>query len=143
MQLEKKNTRLLVKNGEVGLDVYFLSPSALDFRQSDQFPVAPEERYEGAPDQWHFTASTVDNTDEMRFLVLMIPRRLEEDVNPLLDVKKLDYGKVQGFQVGEEKVLAWWGTGEKGDFSTAGSEENAKMMIEYKEKGEKRKSLIH
>ncbi len=142
IQLDQKNQRLLVKSGEVGLDVYFLSPSALDFRQSDKFPVAPTERNEGAPDQWHFTASTVENTDEMRFLVLMIPRRLEKDVNPLLDVKRLDYGTVKGFQVGEEKVLAWWGTGENGDFSPAGSEENAKLIIEYIEKGGKRKSLV-
>jgi hypothetical protein len=78
----------------------------------------------------------------MRFLVLMIPRRLKEDVNPLLDVKRLDYGTVRGFQVGEEKVLVWWGTGENGDFSAAGSEENAKLIIEYMEKGEIRKSLV-
>jgi hypothetical protein len=143
IQLDQKNQRLLVKRGDVGLDVYFLSPEELDFQQLGKFPIAPEDRNEGAPEQWHFTASTVENTDEMRFLVLMIPRRLEEDVNPLLDVKRLDYGTVRGFQVGEEKVLAWWGTGEKGDFSPAGSEENAKLIIEYINKGEKRKRLVH
>lgn len=139
---DQKNQRLLVKNGEVGLDVYFLSPEDLDFRQSGKFPVAPEERYEGATDQWHFTASTHEDTDEMRYLVLMIPRRMTEDEHPLLDVNGLDYGTVKGFQVGDEKVLAWWGTGENGNFSAAGSEENAKLMIEYTENGEKRKRLI-
>jgi len=126
----------------VGLDIYFLASSLLDFRQTHEFPIAPEERYEGAPDQWHFTASTVEETDEMRFLVLMIPRRLEEDVNASLDVKKLDLGTVQGFQVGEDKVLAWWGTGEEGDFSAAGSEGNAKMLIQYTSNGEKETKLI-
>ena len=78
----------------------------------------------------------------MRFLVLMIPRRLAEDENPILDVKRLDYGTVKGFQLGENKVLAWWGRGENGDFSQAGSEKNAKLIIEYTEKGEKRKHLV-
>ncbi|KPL12170.1 MAG: hypothetical protein AMS26_18515, partial [Bacteroides sp. SM23_62] len=125
------------------LDVYFLSPSALDFRQSDKFPVAPEERYEGAPDQWHFKGSTVADSDEMRFLVLMVPLHPEKDADALPEVKRLDYGNVKGFQVGEEKVLAWWGTGEIGDFSAAGSEKNAKMIIEYSEKGEIRKRIVH
>jgi hypothetical protein len=142
IQLDQKNQRLLVKNGDVGLDVYFLSPSALVFQQSDKFPVAPEERYEGAPDQWHFTASTAENTDEMRFLVLMLPRRLEENVHQSPDVKRLDYGTVQGFQVGEEKILAWWGPGERGDFSAAGSEEKARLMIEYGQNGKMRQKLV-
>jgi hypothetical protein len=126
----------------VGLDIYFLSPENMTFRQYDKFPVAPTERNEGAPDQWHFTASTATDSDEMRFLVLMIPRRLEKDVNSSLDVKRLDYGTVKGFQMGEEKVLAWWGTGENGDFSQAGSKENAKLIIEYFENGERRKRLV-
>jgi hypothetical protein len=78
----------------------------------------------------------------MRFLVLMIPHRMEKGVIPSLDVTRLDYGTVKGFQVGEEKVLAWWGRGENGDFSQAGSDENAKMIIEYTEKGEKRKRFV-
>ena len=137
MQLDHTNQRLLVKRGDVGLDVYFLSPSALDFRQFDKFPVAPTERNEGAPDQWHFTATNAEETDEMRFLVLMIPRHPKADVNARYEVTKLDYGNVQGFQVGAEKVLAWWGSGEKGTFSATGSGENAKLMIEYTENGEK------
>jgi hypothetical protein len=134
MQLDQENQHLYVENGEVGLDVYFLSPIALDFQQSDKFPVVPEERYKDAPDQWHFTAKTVTKTDEMRYLVLMIPRRPGEETNGL-KVKRLDYGNVQGFQVGEEKILAWWGMGEEGNFSEAGSKGNAKLIIEYAENG--------
>jgi hypothetical protein len=142
MQLDRENNSLVVQNGEAGLDIYFLSSSALDFSQSDKFPVAPEERYEGAPDQWHFTASTVEDTDEMRFLVLMVPRRVQEEVSAAPEIKRLDYNKVKGFQVGEDKVLAWWETGESGDFSSAGSEENAKMLIEYTANGGKETKLI-
>ncbi|MFC2125260.1 DUF4962 domain-containing protein [Bacteroidota bacterium] len=142
MDLDEENQRLFVKNGEVLLDVYFLAPQILDFLQSDKFPVAPEERYEDAPDQWHFTARTLEDSDEMRYLVLMIPRRVVKDVNSLADVIKLDYGTLKGFQVGEEKILAWWGTGETGIFSPAGSAENAKLMIEYTENGVKRKRII-
>ncbi len=142
MQLDQNKQELFVKRGDVGLDVYFLSPESLAFRQYDKFPVAPTERNEGAPNQWHFTASTTTDSEEMRFLVLMIPHRLEKDVNSSLDVTRLDYGTVKGFQVGEEKVLAWWGAGENGDFSQAGSKENAKLIIEYFENGEKRKRLV-
>jgi hypothetical protein len=142
MQLDQKNQSLLVTRGEVGLDVYFLSPSVLDFQQSSKFPVAPEERYEGAPDQWHFTARTVGETDEMRFLVLMIPRHPKKNVNAGHEVTKLDYGNLQGFQVGAEKVLAWWGSGEHGTFSAAGSGEIGTLMIESTENGEKRKNLV-
>jgi len=142
MQLDRTNQELIVKNGDVELEVYFLSPEMLTFRQSDEFPVAPTERYKDADNQWHFTASTLKDTDEMRFLVLMVPRRIEEGGNFSLDVKRLDYGIVKGFQVGEDKVLAWWGKGEKGDFTPAGSEANAKLIIEYTEQGEKKKRLV-
>ena len=143
MELNEENQRLRVKSGEVELDVYFLAPQTLDFMQTDEFPIAPEERYEGAPDQWHFTASTIEDADEMRYLVLMIPRHPETDRNVLPEVQRLDYGTVKGFQVGDEKILAWWGTGEKGNFSPAGSEENAKLVIEYTENGENKKYLFH
>ena len=142
MQLDQENQHLFVKSGEVGLDLYFLSPEKLDFRQSGKFPIAPEERYEGAPEQWHFTAHTDAKMDEMRFLVLMIPRRLGEGTDTGPKINRLDYGTVQGFQVGEEKVLAWWGRGEKGDFSGSGSEENAKLIIEYKENGNERRRIL-
>jgi hypothetical protein len=142
MHLDQNNQYLLVKGGEVEMDVYFLSPSALHFRQSGKFPIAPEERYEGAPDQWHFTASSIEETDEMRYLVLMIPRNPKEDVNARYEVTRIDYGNVQGFQLGDEKVLAWWGKGENGDFSPAGSNENAKLIIEYTENGGKRYKLV-
>ncbi len=142
MELNEQRQRLLVKSGEVELDIYFLAPSLLDFRQTDEFPIAPEERYEGAPNQWHFTASTVEESDEMRYLVLMIPRHPEKNLNALPEIRRLDYGTIKGFQVGNEKILAWWGTGENGNFSPAGSEENAKLMIEYSENGEKSKYLV-
>jgi hypothetical protein len=143
MELDETHQQLLVKSADVGLDVYFLSPSALDFQQTGKFPVAPEERYEGAPDQWHFSASTIEDADEMRFLVLMIPRRPDMIEHPQVDIKKLDYGSVKGFQVGDEKILAWWGTGEKGDFSPAGTNEQAKLVVEYSENGSKKKRIVH
>ncbi len=142
MQLDQNSQELFVQKENAGMDIYFLSPDKLAFRQSDKFPVVPTERYEGADKQWHFTASTLDPIDEMRFLVLMIPRRMSESENPSLDVKRIDYGTVKGFQVGEDKVLAWWGAGENGDFSPAGSDENAKLIIEYTEQGEKKNRIV-
>jgi hypothetical protein len=142
IQLDQQNQRLLVKNGEVEMDVYFLAPQTLEFRQTDEFPIAPEERYEGAPDQWHFTASTIENASEMRYLVLMIPRPPETDERPVVEVKELDYGSVKGFQVGDEKIMAWWGTGEEGDFSSAGTNERAKLVVEYSEHANKKKRIV-
>ncbi|MEA2063603.1 MAG: DUF4962 domain-containing protein [Gemmatimonadota bacterium] len=142
MQLDPEGRRLFVRSGEAGLDVYFLSSEGLDFQQSDKFPIAPEDRCEGAPNQWHFTARTVEKTDRMRYLVLMVPRRLGEGAGAGLGVKRLDYGNVRGFQVGEEKVLAWWGEGERGDFSPAGMAGQGRLMVEYSEKGSLKQKLI-
>ncbi len=141
MQLDQKNQRLLVKSGDVEMDVYFLSTDELNFGQSDKFNIAPEERYLGAPDQWHFTASTIGKTEEIRFLVLLVPHRPGEGFKT--EIQVLDYGNVHGFQIGDEKVLAWWGQGENGDFSEAGTDENARLIIEHTENGEKRKSLVY
>jgi hypothetical protein len=142
IQFDQQTQQLLVKNGNVGMNVFFLSPEDLHFSQTSKFPVEPEERYKGAPDQWHFTATTTEETDEMRYLVLMIPRRLDNEKYPLLDVKRIDFGSVKGFQVGDEHILAWWGTGETGNFSTAGSNENARLKIEYTQNGGQRNKLV-
>jgi hypothetical protein len=142
IQFDQKTQQVLVKNGNVVMNVFFLSPADQHFSQTDKFPVAPEERYEGAPDQWHFTATNTEEIDEMRYLVLMIPRRLDKNEHPLLDVKRIDFESVKGFQVGDDKILAWWGSGERGNFSAAGSNENARLMIEYTGNGEKRNKMV-
>ena len=139
MELDRENQRVFVNSGDVGLDIHFLSGVGLDFRQFGKFPIPPEERFEGAAEQWHFTAATVEKTDEMRFLVVMIPRRVKDAPAA---VKKLDYGSVRGFQVGEEKVLAWWGETEVGEFADAGAQGQGRLLIEFFENGELKQRLI-
>ena len=131
MELDPEQGRIVVRHGDAVLDIYLLCGSELDFRQCGRFPVAPEERYEGAPEQWHLTAQTLEKTDEIKFLAVMVPRR--ESEKPL-EVTAIDRGDSRGFQVGQEKVLAWWGEGETGGQS--------RLLIEYFEKGEMKKKKV-
>ena len=139
MELDRQNARVFVRYGVAGLDIYFMSQVGLDFHRDGMFPIPPEERHQDSPEQWHFTAGTVEPTDEMRFLVVMVPCRGRQAP---VAVKKLDYGSVRGFQVGEEKVLAWWGEGEVGEFADAGVQGRGKMLIELIEEGQTKQSLI-
>jgi len=46
------------------------------------------------------------------------------------EVKQLQYGPVQGFQIGREQILEWFGSGEKRGITSAdGKEENTKLII--------------
>jgi len=141
MELDRENQRVFVGNDTVGLEIHFLCPVGLDFHQFGRFPVPPEERLQGADEQWHFTASTLERAAEMRFLVVMLPLRGGEE-SPL-EVKKLDYGRLRGFQVGEEKVLAWWGEGEAGEFAEAGASGQGRLLIELIVDGAAESHLIH
>ncbi|MFC1613971.1 heparinase II/III-family protein, partial [Gemmatimonadota bacterium] len=131
MELDQEQGRVTVRHGDAVLDIFLLCEGELDFRQSGEFPVAPEERYEGAPEQWHLAAHSREKTDEIRFLAVMVPRRTNEEP---LEVKRLDQGELRGFQVGREKVLAWWGEGEAGG--------SGRMLIEYYEKGEMKRKWL-
>ncbi|OGG05415.1 MAG: hypothetical protein A3F83_09910 [Candidatus Glassbacteria bacterium RIFCSPLOWO2_12_FULL_58_11] len=138
MEPDEKNLSLLVKQGQARLAVYLMSDCGLTFSQTDKFPKDPEERYLGAPNQWHFRATTAEPRDRARFLVLCVPYRDGETPPP---VKTLDLGEVRGFELEGEKILAWWGENETGGLEGYGEGRPGRMFIDLKDKGEIKKYL--
>jgi hypothetical protein len=119
MSLDEEGGKLSLTVGQAQLDVYLMSDQGLGFSQTSQFLVPPEERYEGAPDQFHFTAETGADSAELKFLVLCVPYKKGE-VPP--KVRMLEEGEIRGFQIGEDRVVAWWGAGETGLLSEGSGE---------------------
>ena len=73
-------------------------------------------------------------------MALIVPRRISEAPR---EVKRIDSGSVQGFQIGDEKILSWSGMGEKGDFSIAGSEkQTARLIIERPDNDRIKKTVV-
>jgi hypothetical protein len=114
MRLDESAGKISLTSGPVQLDVYLISDQDLRFSQTSQFLVPPGERYEGAADQYHFTAETGADSAQVKFLALCVPY-LKQDVPPTVQV--FEEGTVQGFQIGEDRVAAWWGDGETGKLS--------------------------
>jgi len=129
MKVDKDKQQLLVQRGNAVMDVYLLSSEALKFTQTDKFTVDPGENYAGKPNQWHFSASNTEKCKEVHFLTLMVPRRSNETPR---EVKQLQDGGIQGFQIGDKKILAWFGEGENGGITGAdGKEKSANIVVEH------------
>ena len=141
MKLDSTKQQLLVQKGDAILDIYVLSSDQLKMKQTDKFNVDPDESNAGARNQWHFSASNINKKKEVHFLTLMIPRRKE--TKPL-EVKQLKHDDVKGFQIGNHKILGWFGNGENGDFYMDNTKElNAKLIIEDISKEESKKTIVH
>ena len=138
MDFDQAKGTVAVKRGQVRLKVYLLADSDLSFSKNGKFPIPPEERYAGAPEQWHFSAATTAPKDRVRFLALFVPYR--EGAEPL-KITPLDLGKVRGFSVGEGKVLAWWGDSETGSYEDYGNGGEGRLFIELVENGQKTRYL--
>ncbi|HUU27342.1 MAG TPA: DUF4962 domain-containing protein [archaeon] len=138
MELDQEQGTILVKRGRACLLVYLLSDTGLSFSQSGKFFPPPEDRYEGAPEQWHFAARTTEEKDRMRFLALYVPFR-EGDTPPA--VEKVVADNVRGFRIGDERVLAWWGEDETGKYEDYGEGREGRLFILLSEDGGMKKYL--
>ena len=136
MEIKKENQQLVIQKGKAVVDVYLLSSEALDFNQTNQFTVDPDESDAGKPNQWHFSASNTEKVDELHFLTLMIPRTSNAAQATVISLQQ---DNINGFQVGESKILSWSGKGEKGKFSIDGKEvSDIRMVINRKNEETKR-----
>jgi hypothetical protein len=129
MDLEQEAGKVSLTVGKAQLDVYLISDQELDFSQTDEFLVPPGDRYEGADNQYHFTAESRDSSDAVRFLALYVPYR--KGVLPP-EVRLFADGNTRGFQIGEERVVAWWGEGETGLLADGVGE--GRMLVESQSK---------
>lgn len=76
MEMDSFHNQVIIKKGNANLLVKFLSPtySKLTYQQTDQFttPVSPD-CVDTMPNQWHFTASTIQPSASQQFLTLLFP----------------------------------------------------------------------
>ncbi|MFC1614143.1 heparinase II/III family protein [Gemmatimonadota bacterium] len=127
MELEQDAATVLVKQGAARVKVFILSDNDLVFSQDDEFSPPPGNRYEGAPNQWHFSARTKNEANRVKFLALYVPYR-EGEAPP--SVELVAAGAARGFKVAGEQVLTWWGDSETGDLAGYGP---GRLFLELKE----------
>ncbi|HLA39363.1 MAG TPA: heparinase II/III-family protein, partial [Candidatus Glassbacteria bacterium] len=125
LELDQAGGSVVVTNGPARCLVKIVSTGSLAFSQNDRFYTPPEERYEGAANQWHFTAETTEDAPFARFVALAVPFRAGE---PLPEVKEATEGNLRGFEINGERVSAWWGEGETG--AVEGFEGPGRLFVE-------------
>ncbi len=117
MQLEPDKLALTSAQGEARLRVQFLTPTKLQFSQTDKFDVQPDKP---VPNQWHFQAATTDPATAMRFVTVLMPYRNGQK-GTLPACRLLPATGGVALQVGED-IIAWKDAEAKtvtaGDFSS-------------------------
>jgi hypothetical protein len=132
MKVDPATGSILITKGKAHLAVKLISMTPLDFSQFGGFPVKPEERAAGAPDQWHLTARTKTKTPEAKFLAILAPYR--EGQKP----PEIELISSQGpacFRVGEVQIFAWWGSGETGQIPLGAEQQSGRLLLRYWEQG--------
>jgi hypothetical protein len=71
-QIDKATLRLQTHQPRAGVEVQYLSPIPLAFRQWDGFSPPPTREF---PNQWHVEASTVDRRPALSMLTVIVPFR--------------------------------------------------------------------
>jgi hypothetical protein len=130
MKVDPASGSILITNGKAHLAVKLFSTAPLDFSQFGGFPVKPEERAAGAPDQWHLTARTKTKTAEAKFLAVLAPYR--EGQKPP-EIELVSGPGNTGFRVGEVQILAWWGSGETGQISLGSLQTEGRLLLRHRQ----------
>jgi hypothetical protein len=111
MEVDSAAASVTISRGKARLAVKLLATEPLELSQFGGFPVKPEERAAGSPDQWHLTARTTTEASEVKFLAVLVPYR-EGEKTP--EISALSGPGAAGFRIGDTRITAWWGSGEKG-----------------------------
>jgi hypothetical protein len=70
--VDEPQSRLSVQQPHAGVDVQYLSPAPLAFRQWDGYAPPPTKEF---PNQWHVEASTRGRHQELALLTVLMPYR--------------------------------------------------------------------
>jgi hypothetical protein len=70
MRVDHRTRTVHIAQNHANLDVLFLSPTDLQFAQTDEFSHSPGEGY---ADQWHLAAETLCASQSARFLIVLLP----------------------------------------------------------------------
>jgi hypothetical protein len=126
---------ITIASGKARLAVRLVSTSPLEYSQFGGFPVKPEERAAGSPDQWHFAAHTAAPAAEVKFLAVLVPYR-EGEAEP--KIEGFSSPNATGFRVGDAEVAAWWGNGIRGAFRAGGLGAEGRLIVRAKDRGQPR-----
>jgi hypothetical protein len=133
MEMDAKKGAVTIRNEEARLAVRLLATEPYQFAQSSKFPVAPEERAAGSPEQWHLTARTKKPAAEAKFLAVLVPYRASEK-EPAIE--KLEGPNATGFRVGDTEVAVWWGSKETGRIQIGDLQAEGRLTLRTSAGGE-------
>jgi hypothetical protein len=71
-QVDESKARLVVEQPQAGVEVQYLSPTEVAFRQWDGFTPPPSREF---PNQWHVEAGTVQKQPGLAMLTVIVPYR--------------------------------------------------------------------
>jgi len=71
-EIDESNSRLFTEQPHAGVQVQYLSPTPLRFRQWDGFTPPPSRVF---PNQWHVEASTDEKLPQLAMLTVIVPHR--------------------------------------------------------------------
>ena len=132
MEVDGTAASVTISRGKARLAVKLLATVPLEFNQFGGFPVKPEERAAGSPDQWHLTARTKIGAAEVKFLAVLVPYR-EGETAP--EIAAIAGPRAAGFRIGDTRIAAWWGSGEKGTIRLGELSGDGRLVIHVKNAG--------
>jgi len=104
--IDEQKARLRLELDRAGVEVQYLSPVRLGFRQWDGYQPPPTQQF---PNQWHVEASTQEKQQTLGMLTVIVPYRAGQ--RPTWSAKRLETGSALGVQIeGEGKRLTVWFT---------------------------------
>jgi hypothetical protein len=110
--VDETQQRLSVQQPRAGLDVQYLAPQPLSFRQWDGFTPPPTREF---PNQWHVEAGTREPSRQIGMLTVLVPyrtgqrpewtaERIETDDRPVVRFQCGGWTQIVSFPPHEEDV---------------------------------------
>jgi len=117
--IDEQKARLRLQLDQAGVEVQYLSPVGLGFRQWDGYQPPPTQQF---PNQWHVEASTREKQQTLGMLTVLVPYRTGG--RPSWSAKRLETASALGVQIeGEGKRLTLW-------FAKPGQPQQDKIRLE-------------
>ncbi|MBI3468060.1 MAG: heparinase II/III family protein [Planctomycetes bacterium] len=93
-EIDESKARLSTEQQRAGVDVQYLSTTALRFRQWDGFTPPPSREFSN---QWHVKASTVDKQPQLAMLTVIVPYR--EGQRPEWSAERIETDEAVGVRM--------------------------------------------
>lgn len=104
-QIDQQKARLLLELDKAGVEVQYLSPVGLGFRQWDGYQPPPTQPF---PNQWHVEASTQEKLRTLQMLTVIVPYRTGQ--RPDWSARRLETDSELGVQIdaGSCRLSIWF-----------------------------------